>query len=596
MVMKKNMCFKYVVFFLLAFAAGNMTSCNDDDFLIENTESSYSYANAFSVSSQVNDCLTEMYRQHKSVLFAQDAFLYGIGTDIIDVRYFAVPTLSNFSNWSSTFSYPQTVFNNFYGLIAQANLVLYGAEQVAWSNESDKIQVIAQARFMRGYAYMNLAELYGGVPIVADFSEVPKFDYQRASREDTYVFTIGELEAAAVVLPEHQTPGRVGKGVAYHYLAEAYLALATIQNNNAANLDKSIAAADEVVKRHALMRERFGSRANPASTNVYNSIAAYYPDGDVFFDLFQRGNLDYEEGNTESLWVDQNNFAVFEKYGETNSSVMLPRFSGPVMRSVYWKTEWVEPGAGRGPWTEGILKDEFNLDMGISAYVGGRGVNGISPTYHARNTIWINGENDIRNSAANIRRNFKVLDPNHSLYGLELNEGNIQDYASDGTFHYLTGAIYTKWCPVDDWGYDGLTTGKDNRTYLFSDTYFARLAETYLLRAEAKLRKGDLSGAAADINELRARAKAPLVSPADVTIDYILDERIRELYIEERRWNTLLRMGGNIPNDRIVQHAKFIVDNPKWSGTLGSDFLFPIPQSFIDSNLDAVIEQNSYWK
>jgi hypothetical protein len=240
--------------------------------------------------------------------------------------------------------------------------------------------------------------------------------------------------------------------------------------------------------------------------------------------------------------------------------------------------------------------DEFNLDISISAYVGGRGVPYINSTYYARNTVWINCENDIRNSAANIRRNFKVLDPNHSLYGLEINEGNIQDYASDVTIQEFVGAVYSKWSPVDDWGYDGLTTGKDNRTNLFSDTYFARLAETYLLRAEAKLRKGDPSGAAADINEVRARAKAPLISPADVTIDYILDERIRELYTEERRWNTLLRMGGNIPNDRIVQHARFIADYPQWSGTLGPDFLFPIPQSFIDSNLDAVIEQNPGWK
>jgi hypothetical protein len=117
-----------------------------------------------------------------------------------------------------------------------------------------------------------------------------------------------------------------------------------------------------------------------------------------------------------------------------------------------------------------------------------------------------------------------------------------------------------------------------------------------LLRAEAKLRKNDLTGAAAEINEIRGRANAPLVTASDVTIDYILDEQIRELYGEERRWNTLLRMGGNIPNDRITKQTFWIVDNPTWSGSLGADWLFPIPQSIIDSNLDAVIEQNPSWK
>lgn len=63
-----------------------------------------------------------------------------------------------------------------------------------------------------------------------------------------------------------------------------------------------------------------------------------------------------------------------------------------------------------------------------------------------------------------------------------------------------------------------------------------------MLRAEAKFQKGDRQGAADDINEVRERAHAPLISAADVDLDYILDERARELYGEERRWNTLLRI------------------------------------------------------
>jgi hypothetical protein len=116
-----------------------------------------------------------------------------------------------------------------------------------------------------------------------------------------------------------------------------------------------------------------------------------------------------------------------------------------------------------------------------------------------------------------------------------------------------------------------------------------------LLRAEARLRKGDKAGAVADINTIRGRVKAPLISETNATIDYILDERARELYGEERRWNTLLRMGGNVPNDRITKNGLWIVTYKAWSGTLWSNFLFPIPQSVIDSNLDAKIEQNPGW-
>lgn len=71
------------------------------------------------------------------------------------------------------------------------------------------------------------------------------------------------------------------------------------------------------------------------------------------------------------------------------------------------------------------------------------------------------------------------------------------------------------------------------------DWYVIRLAETYLLLAEAYLNKGDKASAADAINVVRARAKAPLCTAADVTIDYILDERARELYGEEHRAVTL---------------------------------------------------------
>ena len=75
-----------------------------------------------------------------------------------------------------------------------------------------------------------------------------------------------------------------------------------------------------------------------------------------------------------------------------------------------------------------------------------------------------------------------------------------------------------------------------------NDRYKMRLSETYLLRAEAYLHKGDKVNAAADINVVRKRAQASPVDPADVDIDYILDERMRELIIEEPRRRTLVRL------------------------------------------------------
>lgn len=74
-----------------------------------------------------------------------------------------------------------------------------------------------------------------------------------------------------------------------------------------------------------------------------------------------------------------------------------------------------------------------------------------------------------------------------------------------------------------------------------------RLANTYLLLAEAQLNQGKLTEAAANINVIRTRAAKPgraaemQITPADVNIDFILDERARELTGETMRFYDLTR-------------------------------------------------------
>ena len=131
----------------------------------------------------------------------------------------------------------------------------------------------------------------------------------------------------------------------------------------------------------------------------------------------------------------------------------------------------------------------------------------------------------------------------------------------------------------------GHPQGYDAGGRLYTDIYAMRLAETYLLRAEAYLGKGDKTNAAADINMVRARAKATAVDKANVDINYILDERARELLIEEPRRLTLSRLG--LLYDRVVKY------NPISAGTIKPFHnLLPIPQSVIDANSGAELQQN----
>jgi starch-binding outer membrane protein, SusD/RagB family len=120
---------------------------------------------------------------------------------------------------------------------------------------------------------------------------------------------------------------------------------------------------------------------------------------------------------------------------------------------------------------------------------------------------------------------------------------------------------------------------------LFLQKYMARLAETYLLRAEAYLGKGDAQKAANDVNVLRTRAQTSLATAAEMNIDYIIDERLRELYLEEFRSATLTRLGKLYDRDKRY--------NPK-SGLSIEEYhnLWPIPATEITQNTGATINQN----
>jgi hypothetical protein len=127
---------------------------------------------------------------------------------------------------------------------------------------------------------------------------------------------------------------------------------------------------------------------------------------------------------------------------------------------------------------------------------------------------------------------------------------------------------------------DNLTDG-----YQYNDQVFLRLAETYLLKAEAQLKLNNPGGAAQTINILRTRSHTSPVTGSQISMDFILDERSRELIIEEQRRYTLVRTGTWL--ERVRKYNKN-------GGQTASerDALYAIPQVVIDANLTVPMEQN----
>ncbi len=575
----------YYIISGLVFLAISLSSCDDEEFLQEEATTSYTTENSYNTELQVDASITNMY-VHIRYWFQINNFMKGLGTDMWDVPYWRCSGsgYSNYSLWSSEYGSVEDIWNAYYMMISYANETLEGAdsESITWSSEDAYNYAIAQSKFFRGFSYLTLGELYGGVPLVTEFYTTPKYDFIRSTRAETYQQAITDLEDAVSGMPDYpEEAGRVAKGAAYHYLAEAYLALAIDQDNNSTYLDQAISYADKAIALHSLMTERFGTRATEGSGSSMNGIAAYYEGGDVFFDLFQRGNLDYSEGNTEALWTLENDYSVYLQYGG-NNYLAYPRNFSPVLRNVNWDSDHKEGNSS--PWPSMI-----------NAYVGGRAVAAYSPTEYAHTTVWSgNYWDDMRNNDLNMRREFVCMDESSSYYGQVVTEDMLDESTLENFY-----PINTKLAPIDDWGYEDLEDG-GNRSNIYRDDYACRLSETYLLRAEAYYRKSDLASAASDINILRNRAQCSyLVTSSDVDLDLILDERARELYGEERRWCTLLRMGGTVAIDRINQYSYFAgseSDYYQGSGANASGWnLFPIPQNVIDANVEATLEQNDGW-
>jgi hypothetical protein len=578
-----------------------MPGCNDDAFLEEKPGTFYTVENIFSTSEQVDQVLISIYSYLRDLWANPDESTWifnfkGKGTDMYDVAN--IRRGSTFSDYSVINPQHDTfyqVYSAWYYVIARANLALYASElpQITWASNESKIYTVAQARFFRAFAYKHLGELFGGVPIVTEIATTPRFDYTRTSREETYRFAISEIEAILNDLPETSAiGGRLVRGAAQHNLAELYLALGTqLSEEGKAGeaqtaFTSSINYANQVIDggTYTLMQSRFGTRKEEQTffVNVYKGgIAPSASENTIvdtvqftanhYWDLFQDGNVNYQEGNTESIWALQVDYAAYRKE-DGKSKLNYTRTYGPVFRD------------GTTELLYGMLED-----------VGGRGICQVNITMYTRDMIYADKfAGDMRNSDAVLRRRFKGNIDDSPYYLKDIPWDYIYERKDPVTNMNNKSFVYPVSCKISTDKFQGLDEG-EIRSNLFRDEYMIRLPETILLRAEAKQRSGDKAGAAADINILRGRAQcAYLVTAADIDDQFnlILDERARELVYEECRWNTLLRMGGTIAVDRIRKYAFW----PETVATLTFNYnLWPIPQTTIDTNKDYKLEQNPGW-
>ncbi len=539
-----------------------MISC-DDSVLDEKVYDFLSTSNAFTTPDEVEVGVVGLYslmRDWYSAIDEKYMFPYvSLGTD--EAYYGEDPEGGYMCNWDvdivPTSDLPQRYWTKAFDLVYQANTVLKGIEGVDWSgNEDLESQYIAEAKFTRAFSYRILVTLFGDVPYVTEPITTAKTDFTRASTDSIYDLMESDLQYAAANLPvpgDESEKGRLTQGAAWNLLSETYLAHD--------KYDSAVVAATHVIDDYgySLMTERFGNQPD------------LFGSENCFFDLFTMDNHNLSS-NTEAIWVIQNDPEITgggEYVGER------------AFTSKYYKIGKTPDGF------KAILGELYN-----GAYTGysdtlGRGVAWNCPTNYMKYDIWKNDwDNDYRNSEACIKRNF-YFDNSESAYDNMKIEWGLYDSRSSA-LKDTTMYLYPYWMKVATPCDHSTDEARSGGGYNYKDLYAMRLAETYLLRAEAYVDLGEPAKAAADINVVRERSNASDVTASDVDLDYILDERARELYTEEWRMITLMRMG------KLVERVQKYNDDPENPG-LGiqeCNSLWPIPQDEIDLNTGAVLEQN----
>lgn len=537
------------------------SSCKED-FLDEEPLDFLSSNNAFVTYDDFNASIYNLYSRVRAEFYngsERRPFDYMYGTDIV---YDGQASTERHTNMAAAYApagglnIPLEHWSSLYKIVSEANTVL---SRIPASQMSDTEKTLTEARgkFFRALAYRTLAYLYGGVPLPVEEVTTPRSDYTRATKEEVLAQVISDLEFSTANLPAINAvqDGEISNLAAYHLLAEVYLA--TSQFQKAADAATAVISNTQV----SLMRNRFGSKSTVTP-------------GDVYWDLFQPRNQNRSSGNREGLWVIQFETDVLGGGAVSTGiggSYQAERHFAPQFNNLRI------PGSNTSP----ILYPRSDLS-------GGRGIGwGISTLYFS-NVIWQSDfNNDIRNANHNFVREYVATNPAHPRFNQIISTKNPPAGVTvPQRFLYAYQAKITT--PGDH--PENLFQDRSrlilNATAggTYTDQYMFRLAETYLLRAEAYLGLNDNVKAAADINVVRTRARASQVTPGNVTIDYILDERLRELGLEEKRRLTLMRLGKWY--DRVRRF------NPYYRDASPTYNLWPIPEAEIEQNKDAVLEQN----
>ncbi|MEM6629470.1 MAG: RagB/SusD family nutrient uptake outer membrane protein [Bacteroidota bacterium] len=444
-----------------------------------------------------------------------------------------------------------------YPAINQCNAIVDRAADVQGMDPVLKDQRVGEARFLRGLFYFTLVKHFGDIHLSLEETMGIETESNRTDRLEVYSQAIiPDFEFAASVLPEDQSEyGRPTKPAAEFFLAKAVLTRGWLTNDNA-----------DFARAQSLME------------GVINSYGFALLDS--WGDLWDQSN----QINSEVIWSVQNT-QILSLNGSGHRFHLYFLMEYDKLPGMTRDTENGRPWKRARPtrWAEGLFNDDSSLDpaTGLPAAPQALGSRADTRYQDGYKHVWL-ANNPGNNLAVDTlqARNFSFEMGDTALFIPNIDVS--RELRLTKNYQIFIPKEYTeKIYPTLNKFIDPLRDNRQ-RTEGSRDFIMARLGDAYLIAAEAALLQGDITTATSYVNSIRQRAGREgrkdemLVTEGQVDIDFILDERGRELAGEMHRWADLVRTQKLVERVRLynIQAAPNIQD---------FHVLRPIPQNHIDA-------------
>jgi starch-binding outer membrane protein, SusD/RagB family len=460
-----------------------------------------------------------------------------------------------------------TIWDELYRGINTCNAVIERAPKATGLTDALKKQRVAEMKFLRAHYYFLLFQQWGGVDLKLTETLAPSKVTSRATDADMYKAIIADLEASLPDLENKKASsdyGRATKPAAEHLLARVYLAKAMSSSKAADDYTKAATYASNVIN-------NYGFKLLPDFANVFAQGAG--------------------EVNDEVI------FAV-----QYTSDILTTAAPAPLNNT--------QDGNTGGNNLHLFFGMQYDVQAGMQRDIAyDRPFKRLRPTKYCIETVFKDRENDSRYKksfrdvwysnlpgtyntafdASKAKVTFKAGDTAIYMPGVEM---SVAERAKK-PYQVLVPSAYSEALfPTLLKFMDPL---RPDRTWTPGSRDFLafRLADTYLMLAEAQLFLNKIPEATAAVNAVRTRAAFPgkvaamQITPAQMTMDFLMEERGRELAGEQIRWMDLKRWG------KLVERVKLY--NPQASTIKDFHNVRPIPQSQIDRSENGItaFPQNS---